>query len=1103
MPRLLITLIFTLLPMVCSWAQDFADASVLASGRWRKVSVTTSGVYRLTADALRQMGFSDPTTVRVYGAGGHHLDHAAGYDSRDDITLLPVHHDASGIVFYAEGPDGLTAQSDGSYIPSLNPYTHKAFYYLTTSSASDDVPTASAIDASTATTTISSFDNVYVYAPQSTNIISSGREWVGTRLYSSRTSTSLPISLTAEVGTTARIRYALASDVAAARTLTIAVDGTEVVTRNLTKTTQSNCEWTPIVAQASFDVTSSALQSATISADLTSADDGVWVSYFALTAKSPLDLSDGVLLFRSYSQRESRTPVVFSIANLPSDAQVWDVTDASAPQLQTLSSSSFAAPGRKLHEYVAFSPSATLPSPTDEGEVENQDLHSHQSVNYVVVAPPLLASVAQKFCDLHERANGYTARVVLTTQIYNEFSAGRPEPTAIRNYLKMLYERGGGSSSLKSVFLLGSGSYDNFDLTRSDNLIPTYQTDNSYNTIYSYPIDDFFGWLEDGDGVYETRATVDIGVGRLPAETVAEAETYYSKVQAYIESPEQGDWRARALFVGLQGDSNEHQDYADSQATLFEENNPDMEAIRILCEAYPAVKESTGTSYPQAITAARNHISTGLSLFHYTGHSAATELQGPFLTSDYVSHLDNAPLLPVFVSASCKVAPFDIRHDHLANAGIFNADGGFIAAFAATRDVYGNGNFSVTSQFVKYLYSTDDDGNRLSMGEAMCQAKRNATKGAGSLKYVLLADPALRVTTPTNAYVTLDTVNGTPADQQTEPLKALGSSLLQGSVHLADGSVDTSFNGTVRLTLYDKKQTRQTSGASSGKVFSWEEYATKLFSGRVSVTNGLFSANFILSKEFDLNVGYGRLLMYASATDGRDAMGATDAVLVGDIEETNLTDTIGPDISAWVDYPRDAYGSATSSTPTLYVRITDPQGVNISGQGVGHDISLVIDDQRTDAISLNDYFAYEQSDVVGGLVSYPLTDVSLSSHSFTIKAWDNLNNSSTDTFQINLDPSTSNISISRESLVITDDLQLVISTDALGSALSVHSRLYTTSGILVANRDHHVSLSNGDTSTTVPLAPRLTAPGVYVLHVDVAGNGRKAEISKKIIIGRQ
>lgn len=1102
MHRLLFSLILMMLPMLHSWAQDFADASVLASGKWRKVSVTTSGVYRLTTDALRQMGFSDPATVRVYGAGGHPLAYSAGSDSRDDVTLLPAVHDGNGVVFYAEGPDGVTVQSDGSYIPLLNPYSHKAFYYLTTSSVSDDISSADAVDASTATTTITAYDNVYVYAPQSTNIISSGREWVGTRLHSSRTSTSLPLSMTAEVGTTARVRYSLASDVAAARSLSISVDGVDIATQSLSKTTQSNCEWTPVAAQASFEVTSSSLQSATISANLTNADDGVWVSYFVLTAQAPLDLSSGVLLFRSFSQRESRTPVIFNVANLPSDAQVWDVTDASAPRLQTLTSSSFSAPGRKLHEYVAFSPSASLPSPTDEGDVENQDLHSHQSVNYVVVTPPLLASVAQKFCDLHERADGYTTRVVLTTQIYNEFSAGRPEPTAIRNYLKMLYERGG-TSTLKSVFLLGAGSYDNFDLTRSDNLIPTYQTENSFNTIYSYPIEDFFGWLEDGDGAYETRATVDIGVGRLPAETVAEAEAYYAKAQAYIESPEQGEWRARALFVGLQGDSNEHQSYAESQASLFEENNPDMETLRILCEAYPAVKESTGISYPQAITAARNYISTGLSLFHYTGHSAATELQGPFLTSDYASHLDNAPLLPVFVSASCKVAPFDMRHDHLSNAGLFNADGGFIAAFAATRDVYGGGNFNVTSQFVKYLYSTDDDGNRLSMGEAMCQAKRNANRGAGSLKFILLADPALHVSTPANTYVTLDSVNGTPADQQSEPLKALGSSSLQGSVRLADGSVDTSFNGSVRLTLYDKKQTRQTSGASSGSVFSWEEYATKLFSGRVAVTNGLFSANFILSKEFDLSVGYGRLQMYASASDGRDAMGATDAVLVGDIEDTNLTDTIGPDISAWVDYPRDLQGSATSSTPNLYVRITDPQGINISGQGVGHDISLVIDDQRTDALSLNDFFAYEQSDVVGGLVTYPLTGVSLSSHSFTIKAWDNLNNSSTATFQINLDPSTSHISLSRQALTITDDLQLVISSDALGSSLSVHSRLYTTSGILVANRDHHVSLSNGDSSTSIPIAPRLTAPGVYVLHVDVSGNGRKAEISKKIIIGRQ
>ena len=1107
MPRPLLTLAL-LLQALCTLAADLTPSSNLASGQWRKISVTQSGIYRISANDLRQMGFPDPNNVRVYGAAGHQLAYAAASDSRDDISLIPAYHDNLGLIFYAEGPDILSQQSDGSYTPSLNAYSHKAYYFLTSSSTTDTPTTAPSTSPTNDTQTISAYDNVFIYAPQSTNISSSGREWVGQQLNSSKRSFSIPLSLTVIPNTKALIRYRLASDVLADITLTLSIDDLTVLSRDLSPTTLSNANWTSITANTSFTTTSSSLSTATFHAPLTTTDDRLWISYLALTVQSPLDLSTGSLLFRANAQRKANAPVQFSLSNAPSDLQIWDVTDPQKPTLQTISlnssTASFIAPSRATRTYAAFSPSASLPAPTDEGQIDNQNLHSHQSVNYLVITPPLLLDVAQKFCDLHAHASNFSTRAVLTTQIYNEFSAARPEPTAIRNYIKMLFDRGANTpDQLLAVLLLGSGSYDNFDLSNPDNLIPTYQTENSYNAIYSYPIEDFFGWLEDGEGASENRATLDVGIGRIPARTIAEAQNYLNKAYNYTLNPTQGEWRAKAIFVGLHGDTNEHQTFANYQASQFEELYPDMETIRIFSEAYPAVKESSGTSYPQAITTARNHINSGTSLFHYTGHSNPNQLHGPYLTSEYVSNLSNAEHPFVFVSASCDVSPFDCQPKNLATIGLFNPNGAYIATFAATRDVYGSGNYNVTRQFVKHLYATNPDGSRLTFGQALCKAKQTATKGAGSLKYILLGDPGLRISTPSGLYASLDTINSTPANEQTEPLKALALSSLQGSIRLDNGSIDTSFNGSIRLTLYDKKQTRSTSGISSGSPLTYEEYATKLFSGRVNVTHGLFSANFILSKEFDLSIGYGRLHMYASASDGRDAMGSNEALLVGDIQDTDLTDTIGPAISAWVDYPRDTQGNPASSTPYLYVSLSDPQGINVSGQGIGHDISLIIDSLRSQALSLNDYFAFQEGNTPGGLVSFPLTDISLTSHTFTIKAWDNLNNSSSATFLININPSASKINISQELLSISSNLQLSIASDAFGSSIALHSRLYTPSGILVANQDLRLQPSNGTLQTTIPINAKLTSPGVYILRVDVSGNGRKARITKKIIFGRQ
>ncbi|MBQ2322000.1 MAG: type IX secretion system sortase PorU [Bacteroidales bacterium] len=1093
---------------VLTWAQDFAESSVLMSGKWRKVSVTKSGVYRLTTSDLLKMGFPDPASVRVYGAGGRQLKSTVGADSRDDLKLIPAHHDSQGVVFYAEGPDVHSLQPDGCFLPFPNVFSRKAYYFITTSSADDSYPPGPAAMPPADAQPLTAYDNIFIYAPQTQNISSTGCEWVGQKLTFAKQSLTLTPDIPLVEGAEVRFAYRFCYNLNASRSVTLSLNDAEVVTKSISKTTQSYALWSYIAARDAYTPGESVLRTATVSAPLTNADDGLWVSYLSFTAESPLDAASGSLLFRSVEQSRSASDVVFKVDGFPSDAIVLDVTD---PQAQSRvatspngSSATFSSPGRSLHEFALFSPSASLPSPADEGDVPNSNIHSHNSVNYLVVTSPLFADVADKFCELHERAQGLSGRVVFTSDIYNEFSGGRAEPAAIRNYIKMLYDRGLGSQSqLKSVLLLGDGTYDNFDPSNDRNIIPTYQTENSYNGIYSYPIEDFYGWLEDGEALSQSQSTLDVGVGRLPVQTVSEAESYYAKVQRYMESPCQGDWRAKALFVGYQGDSNEHQSYANAQAQNFEQENPDMETIRVFAEAYPAVTQSSGTSYPQSITEAQNVASSGCSLFHYTGHGGSSFLGGPYISLDFAANLSNTDKLFVFVAASCHTSSFDQGHHTIMSKGLFNPNGGYVATFGATRDVYGNGNYSITRQFVKYLYSKDSDGRRITIGEAARLAKHYAIRGASSIKFILLADPAVVISTPSDGYVMIDSVNSEPADAQSLPLQALAASVLKGSVRTPMGDVDTTFNGMVRLTLYDKPITRQTSGVGSGVPMSWEEHGPKLFSGKVNVSNGRFSSSFILSKEFDLNAGYGRALMYASADDGRDAMGATDAVLIGGMSDANLTDTIGPEITAWVDYNLDSDGRPTSSTPILYLKLTDPQGINLSGQGVGHDISLIIDSNRAGAVSLNDYFSYSPDDFSKGTVAYPLSDVSLATHSFTIKAWDNLNNSSSATFLINLDPSCSKIRVENESISISDDLKLTVRSDAFGGSLSVRSGLYTLGGVLVAHQNLALPQRNGEIITTIPVAPRLPAPGVYVLHVAVSGGGRKAEISKKILIGRQ
>ncbi|MCQ7926431.1 hypothetical protein NP234_24950, partial [Salmonella enterica] len=300
------------------------------------------------------------------------------------------------------------------------------------------------------------------------------------------------------------------------------------------------------------------------------------------------------------------------------------------------------------------------------------------------------------------------------------------------------------------------------------------------------------------------------------------------------------------------------------------------------------------------------------------------------------------------------------------------------------------------------------------------------------------------------------------------------------------------------VSLYDKRTTRQTSGLASGTPMAYEEWGARVFSGEVEVKDGIFEASFILSKEFDLSVGYGRLTAYAEGDDGRDAMGSADDILVGGVADVDLSDSDGPAIKVWVDYERDADGNKLSDTPYLHAAISDEQGINTSGMGVGHDISLVIDDDRAGAISLNNYFAYDVGSHTSGTLAYPLTLVAGKRVTLTLKAWDNLNNSSSVSILVDL---TGEAEWSVLTSLDPGSLSIGVKTDAPAAEADIVATLYSLTGRKVASGRFTAPLRNGLSAASLPLGS-LTA-GVYVLYCEVSAGGKSSTISKKILIKAQ
>ncbi len=1103
----------------------FGTESVLKSGTWVKVSVTSSGMKKLTQQTLSSMGFSDMTKVSVYGNGGSDLPFKNNTGRIDDLVQLPVLRLSDGILFYAEGVETWSYNSSTRFTGALNTSSSVAYYYVTDSGEASAAPET--VDASDleASETFSNYDYRIHYKKRETNLLKSGRDWWSDAAkYSSPTRTlsfTLPTPPSNAKTTIVATRHAARNSEAV--DYTISVNGTTLIEATISESAMSST--TGYYARAHTRTMEAEAKGGTNTVTYsyvfsTNTSAMAWVDYVTLISDAVLDMGgDDELLFRQCDAYTTGKVSEYVLSGAQSDTRVWDITTNTAPQEVTVSVSgqtlTFKHQNKRGSEFVAFNPSGDFDEPTVVGTVANQNLHAMSTPDYIIIAHDDFLTQAQRVAEAHRTYSGLTVEVATTSQIYNEFAAGKPDVSAIRNFIRMLYLRGDdedATTQLHYALLFGCGTYDNMS-SDERNKIPTYQSEQSLYQVQSYVTDDFFGWLDAKEGDSDLTSKMDIAIGRIPAVTTADADAAANKVEVYLSGLNNGIWRKKLTFVADNGDSNEHLNYADKLAVTAEELNPDKNIKKIYQEAYSSATSSTGVIYQQAIEDFASAFNDGSLLINYMGHGGATALTDESLFKQaYISSYSNLYKLPFFMAGTCDFAPFD-NHGSASSGEelVLHAEGGCIGVFTSTRLVYSDSNYRLLNYTYSRLFQTDENGRKYSIGDAVLYAKQETYSLVNSLKYVLLCDPAIVPADQAEYGVATDSINGV-AFEHVPQIAALEKTTIEGSIRNDNDEVVDDFNGTIDIILYDKRNTRKTTGAISS-VTTFEEYASVLYNGEVEVTDGRFEASLSLSKDIDLSEGYGRLSYYAWNEANEHASGYTNEVLIGGITMPEETDTVGPEIDFWVNYAEFTSGSTTGSTPVIYATLSDSSSINISGLGIGHDISLVVDDDRENATSLNSYFSFDTGSSTSGSLTYSLSTLTEGTHTLTLKAWDNLNNSSSKTITIVVAPS-SHISFGRTELYPQpyrpqqDQLKLRFSHNDGGSTLTLHVNVLSLDGRRLAQCDFSTiaTLTQTDEICLSDQMPQLLAlpNGHYVLHVKItSSSGRTGSFAKKLTVYAQ
>lgn len=1026
-------------------SKRYADHSVLQSGTWSKISVPETGFYQLTDALIKKAGFSDPSKVKLYGYGGALQPEKLTDDylaETDDLQEVPTCVIGGRRLFYGVGP--VNWETAATTIRTRNPYSEYGCYFLT---ESEDEPLS-----------ISQEDLVKQYYPSTNDYhdlyevddyawYHGGRNLFDKKLFSVGSPRNYTLYANGDTGT---LTVALTYDGSMAATIAVNDSVVGTVTRNVSLDSYTEAE---------ENITNYVLR------NLKAGENTVTITQTA-----------GASLRLDYLSLTLDTPKAMT------DLQ-----------------------------------SANLPEPEFVYQIMNQDHHADEAVDMVIIIPTnqQVVTEAERIKTWHEDHDGLRVRIVPADELYNEFSSGTSDATAYRRYMKMLYDRAATDEDMPRYLLLfGDGAWDNRMLCDGwsgydpDDFLLCFESENSFSHVNCYVSDDFFCLLDDEEMIQENsglsasyKGKPDVAVGRYPARTLEQAKVLVDKTLSYAANEYAGPWQNVICMMGDDGNNNSHISTADRVATLVKDNYSGYQVKKIYWDAYQRTSSATGYTYPEVTRQIKQQMTDGALMMNYCGHGAPYAFSHEMVMKLADFEASTTSHLPLWITASCDIMPFDGQEDNIGETVMLSQKGGGVAFFGTTRTVYANYNEAMNLAFTKYVLSPG-----IPIGEAVRLAKCELVStgrdiSPNKLQYTLLGDPALSLACPQDEVV-IDSINGQTADTAVT-LGAGSIATVTGHV-VRNNQVVTDFQGVVTATVRDAEETivcklNDTSSQGANVAFVYTDRTKTLYQGSDSVRQGVFHFTFAVPKDISYADGSGLMTLYAVNNDKSEtAHGQTDGFLLSD-SEVDVNDTNGPSIFCYLNSRSFSNGDNVNATPYFFAELYDESGINASGSSIGHDLELVIDGELSQTYNLNDYFSFDFGDYRSGKVGFSIPELTKGSHTLLFRAWDVLNNSSVSrlSFQVTDDASSGNVNVICTKNPAWDQTTFIISQSMIGADIDMLMEVFDLSGRQLYKRELKGATTNGTYVLDWNLSlsgGSLLRTGVYLCRFTVGGTSKTLKL---------
>lgn len=1094
----------------------YASKSVLSnpSDTWIKLAIPKDGIYKISYEDLISYGINTTNlskqNIHIYGNASGRLPEQNSVPRADDLQNNAIFISASSnplftkddyILFYAYG-SSLWKNKDGKFYRDLNIYSDVSFYFLRITSSETPKRITSYQTYSNFTKNTNEFDYYDIIEKDDHSLINAGKRWYGDIL-DIELEKNYQFKLPSKSTTESNFQFSYATNSrGSGNFIQINNNQTQLLSTEVNYTSTDYLR-----SETNFKINNKDLLNIPLSVRFNRKNSAVTlhIDKIELNTRCRLEYPDYQLRIRDLNTVGTNSITKFTVNSLSKKLMAWDVTypfNCQAIPLENESTtSSFILPTDTLREIALFELKDVY-SPQFFEKVDAQNIHGSDYANLLIITPKEFGTIASELKNIHEN-QGTRTQIILLEELYNEFSCGIPDPTGIKWCVKMYHDRykNDVSKQLKNVLLFGDGTFDPKNRKKApSHKIVTYQFDNSENHIDAMVSDDYFALLDDDESI-SGMDDVDVGIGRMLVSTNEQAQQLIQKIKSYINPSEKnsfGDWRTKIVQIA---DDEEDGWFilkdAEPQSNFISSNHPEIQVEKIYCDASKQILGSGGERYPDVVSKINSTITDGCLIMNYTGHggeSGAAEER--IISLPQISNWKNSPKLPLFVSSTCEFTKYD-NPEKLSAGELISLlpDGGAIALMTTTRPVFFSVNTLTGLSFYQSVFERDTDNQPLTFGEIIKRTKNLAGSSNNKRSFTLIGDPALQIGMPKEK-ISFDSINNIALNQFKDTLKALSIVELSGRINSTK-----LLSGEILLSVFDKPIQNSTLGQNADSpIIPFTTQNSLLFKGRASLNKGKFKIKFKLPKDINYTYGKGKFSVYGQ-NEITDGVGVENSIVIGGITNSLEKDSIGPSLHAYFNDPSFTDGGMVNENPTLFIELKDSNGINISTNGIGHSITGILDGETSQPIEFNNYYTSDLNTYQSGKINYKFSRITPGKHQLKIKAWDNLNNSSTTTLNFNVSESTK---IDVQRLVnypnpFTTKTTFLFEHNQIGQPIKTQLQIMTITGKVVQQFEKNITpttnLVSIDWDGRDEFGDQL-GKGVYIYQLMVTNN--KNETIEKI-----